>query len=275
MKAEPLVLFEVKEGGVAVITLNDLARMNPVTPPLMQGCLEAMKQVHEDHSIRALVLTANGRAFSVGADLAELSRWSREAGVDGTASLGERVADMMETGVTPLIAGLANSPVPVVCAINGPAAGGGVGFALAGDIVLAARSAYFYLPFAPALGAVPDMGASWQLPRAVGHARAMGMTLLGDRISAEQAERWGLIWACIDDDKLADEALRIARRLAAAPAHSALETRALYRASAGNSLEDQLDYERRRQMQLLDGECFTEGVEAFIGKRRPVFPGRR
>jgi 2-(1,2-epoxy-1,2-dihydrophenyl)acetyl-CoA isomerase len=180
---------------------------------------------------------------------------------------------MAEHG-NPLIAALRALPVPVVSAVQGAAAGGGVGLALAADIVVAARSAYFYLPFVPALGLVPDMGSSWFLPRAIGHARALGLTLLGDKLPAQQAADWGLIWSCVDDDKLHDEVRAIAARLAALPANAIGETRALFEASRENGLDRQLALERERQQVLIDGEAFAEGVRAFGERRKPVFRGR-
>jgi len=162
----------------------------------------------------------------------------------------------------------------VVCAVNGVAAGGGVGLALAADVVVAARSAYFYLPFVPALGAVPDMGASWALPRAVGRARALGLALLGDKLDAPRAADWGLVWACVDDGALMEEAWTLATRLAAMPAHAVAEARALFAASERNNLAQQLALERERQAQLIDGEAFAEGMRAFIERRPPVFRGR-
>ncbi len=281
MNNETGVLFEVDEGGIATLTLNEPDRLNPITTAIQQGCLDALQRVRDEKAIRVLILTAKGKAFCVGADLTQLAQWASGGGEgerEGESvhlSLGQQVSQMMAQSGNPIIEGLSTLPVPVVCAINGPAVGGGFGLALAGDIVIAARSAYFYLPFVPALGLVPDMGASWRLPRAVGSARAMGMALLGERVSGEQAADWGLIWTCIDDDKLGALALKTARRLAALPAHSALETRALLQAAGRNSLAQQLDLERIRQTELIDGESFAEGLAAFIGKRTAAFKPRR
>jgi 2-(1,2-epoxy-1,2-dihydrophenyl)acetyl-CoA isomerase len=181
---------------------------------------------------------------------------------------------MMADAGNPLVTGLRTLPVPVVCAVNGAAAGGGVGLALAADIVIAARSAFFYLPFAPALGLVPDLGASWTLPRAVGRARALGLTLLGNKLSAQEAAQWGLIWSCVDDAALADESRQIATRLARLPVHATHEVRELYRASEDNSLQEQLALEMQRQSALADRPAFAEGVRAFLEKRKPRFPSR-
>ena len=272
------VLFDVDEGGIATLTLNEPARLNPITTAIQQGCLNALQRVRDDKTIRAMVLTAKGKAFCVGADLTEFARWAKNAdpaaAETGQPSLGQQVGTMMEQTANLIIEGLNCLPVPVVCAVNGPAVGGGFGLALAGDVVIAARSAYFYLPFVPALGLVPDMGASWRLPRAVGQARAMGLTLLGDRLGAQQAVDWGLIWACAEDAQLAADALKIAQRLAALPAHAVQETRALFRASAVNTLAQQLAHEKSRQGELIDGASFAEGLAAFAGKRAAEFMPR-
>ena len=275
MNHQPSTLFEVDADGIATLTLNEPARLNPMTTAIQQGTLAALQRVRDDTTIRALILTGSGKAFCVGADLDQLTAWAQAAPGAGGSTLGDQVGDMMVQTANPIIQQLHDLPVPVVCAINGPAVGGGFGFALAGDMVIAAQSAYFYLPFVPALGLVPDMGASWRLPRAVGHARAMGMALLGERVTAPQAVQWGLIWASVDDTQLMPEALRLAQRLAMLPAHSAQETRALFRAAGGNTLPEQLAYEMQRQRVLINGESFNEGLKAFQGKRKAQFAKRR
>jgi 2-(1,2-epoxy-1,2-dihydrophenyl)acetyl-CoA isomerase len=267
----PSVLFDVID-GVAVATLNEAARMNPLSEALQAGLLDAIARVQRDSSIRAMLLTANGRGFCVGADLADFSRRASEMPAGDT--LGRQVGDMLTRSGNPIVRGLRTLPVPVVCAINGAAAGGGVGVALAGDLVIAARSAYFYLPFVPALGIVPDMGATWMLLRAVGRARTAALTLTGQKLSAEMAAEWGLIWGCAEDQDLQAEAMKLARQLAALPAHAVAETRALLDAAEENTFEQQLDLERDRQRELVDGESFAEGVRAFMERRKPVFRGR-
>jgi 2-(1,2-epoxy-1,2-dihydrophenyl)acetyl-CoA isomerase len=264
------VLLELQE-GVATITLDQGERMNPLTPALQQGLLDAVRQVRGNTAVRAVLLTARGRGFCVGADLADLRE--RAAGPDG-GSIGSYVGRMMEESGNRIMAGLRSLPVPVVCAVNGVAAGGGVGLALAADVVIAARSAYFYLPFVPSLGLVPDMGASWLLPRALGPARAMGLALTGAKLDAQQAADWGLIWACVDDERLAEEGQRLAARLAGLPPGAIDETRALFAAAERNSFTEQLALERERQAVLADGESFAEGVRAFAERRRPSFRGR-
>ena len=269
--SQAAVIFE-KRDGVAVATLNEGNRMNPLTEDVRAGLLDVLQHVHEDKAIRALLLTARGRGFCVGADLDDFGQRAAEAKPGET--LGGYVGSLMETSGNPIVAGLRALPVPVICAINGAAAGGGVGLALAADMVVAARSAYFYLPFVPALGIVPDMGASWALPRAVGRARSLGLALTGNKLSAQQAADWGLIWACVDDDQLATEGMKLALQLAALPAHAITEARALFAAAEANTLDQQLALEKERQRQLIDGDDFAEGLKAFGERRKPVFRGR-
>jgi len=236
---------------------------------LQQNLRELLARVCDEREARALVLTARGEAFCVGADL----------GDEGLAqlcdtTLGERVANAMHALSNRVVSDLRALPVPVVAAVNGATAGAGVGIALAADVVLAARSAYFYLPFMTKLGIVPDLGTTWFYDRLLGRGRATALTLLGDRLSAEQAEKWGLVWACVDDAALRGEALGIAQRLARLPAHAALETRRAYDAAGRNTLDEQLQYEAERQRELVDRPEFSEGVRAFIEKREPKFQPR-
>jgi 2-(1,2-epoxy-1,2-dihydrophenyl)acetyl-CoA isomerase len=261
------VLYELND-GIATITLNLPAKLNPIALELQQELREAFARVRSDHSVRAVLLTGAGKAFCAGADLSAM----REP-PEGT-TLGDQTAEWMQSMSNPLIEELRALPVPVVCAVNGPAAGAGVGLALACDIVLAARSAYFYLSFLPKLGIVPDLGCTWFIPRRVGPARAMGMALLDEKLGAETAAQWGLIWACIDDDRLLLEAQNIAQRLARLPAHAVLEARKAFEASERHTLPDQLHYESERQRELIDAPTFAEGVMAFLQKRAPVFPHR-
>jgi len=261
------VLYEVND-GIATITLNLPAKLNPIALELQEGLRDSLARVRMHNEIRAVVLTGAGKAFCVGADLSAMNP------PDDGKTLGNRTADWMQTLSHPLIEEIRALPVPVVCAVNGPAAGAGVGVALACDIVVAARSAYFYLPFLPKLGIVPDLGCTWFIPRRVGPARAMGMALLDEKLGAEAAAQWGLIWSCIDDDRLLLEAQNIAQRLARLPAHAVLEARKAIEASERHSLPEQLHYESERQRELLDKPTFAEGVMAFLQKRAPVFPQR-
>lgn len=266
--SEPPVLFDVAD-GIATLTLNEAAQMNPISTGMRQGCLQALARVSEDSSVRALILTGSGKAFCSGANLSDFDPDRPVA--DASRSAGRVIGDMMADAGNPIVTGLRTLRVPVVCALNGAAAGGGVGLALAADVVIAARSAFFYLPFAPALGLVPDLGASWTLPRAIGRARALGLTLLGNKLSAQEAAHWGLIWACVDDAELPVKSLQIAQRLARLPAHAVHEVRGLYEQSERNTFEQQLALERKRQMALADRPPFAEGVRAFLEKREPRF----
>ena len=262
-----LVVYEL-EDGVATLTLNLPAKLNPIAKDLQAELRDALARVTDDKAVRAVVLTGAGKAFCVGADLSAM-----HAPGDGK-TLGEETADWMQSLSHPLISGLCNLPVPVVCAVNGPAAGAGVGLALAADVTLAARSAFFYLPFLPKLGISPDLGCTWFIPRSIGRARAMGMALLDERVSAEKAAQWGLIWDCVDDALLLPEAQKVAQRLAKLPAHAVQEARSAFAASERHTLDEQMHYESERQRELIDKTSFGEGVAAFLQKRPPVFPGR-
>lgn len=269
--SECSVLFQVFD-GVAVATMNEGERMNPLSESLQAGLLDAVARVHDDKSIRALMLTGRGRGFCSGADLKDFSR--RAAEMPEGDTLGGYVGRMMKETGNPILHGLRTLPVPVVCAVNGAAAGGGFGLALAGDLVIAARSAFFYLPFVPALGIVPDYAAAWIGARTMGRARTAGLVLTGRKLAADKAADWGLIWDCVDDGKLQDEAMALARQLAELPAHAIVETRALLDAAERDTLAEQLELERQRQAALIDGESFAEGMRAFAERRQPKFRGR-
>jgi 2-(1,2-epoxy-1,2-dihydrophenyl)acetyl-CoA isomerase len=254
-----------RDGELAIITLANPERLNPMTHALQVGLRELVAQVAQDTSMRALVITGAGRAFCVGADLTGMSPPE-----DGR-SLGQRTADGMHALSNRVISDIRALPVPVVCAVNGATAGAGVGIALSADVVIAARSAYFYLPFMAKLGIVPDLGTTWFYQRLLGTGRASALTLLADKLPAEKAAAWGLIWDCVDDAQLMTNALTLARRLATLPAHAAIETRRAYEAAANNTLDAQLHYEAERQRELLDKPDFKEGVQAFLEKRPTRF----
>jgi 2-(1,2-epoxy-1,2-dihydrophenyl)acetyl-CoA isomerase len=265
MKSEH-VRFE-REGDVAVVTLDNPGRRNALSRGMQHGLRCVIDEIRATPSIRAVLLTAAGEAFCAGADLAG------NAIPEGQEHLtrGQATQMVMQELSNPLITGLRELPVPVVSALPGVAAGAGVGIALAADIVIAARSAYFYLPFIPKLGIVPDLGTTWFLEKLVGRGRATALTLLGSRLDAAKAEQWGLVWQCVDDAALRGEALAVARRLAKLPGHAALETRRAYEAAGRNDLRAQLQYEAERQCELLDRPEFDEGVRAFLEKREPDF----
>lgn len=257
------------DGEVAVVRMVNAKRMNPLTVQLQQELLCHLAVLRENAEIRALVLTGDANAFCVGADLASMSQRP-----DDGRSLGEWTADTMHEQTNRIVHELRALPFPVVVALNGAAAGAGVGLALAGDLTVAARSAYFLLPFLPRLGISPDMGSSWFLAHRIGLARATGLALLGDRLQGQQAVEWGLIWDCVDDEQLHSHCLALARRLAAGPAHAAKECRTLLESALRNGLAEQLHHEAERQRVLIDGPAFAEGVRAFAERREPVFPRR-
>jgi 2-(1,2-epoxy-1,2-dihydrophenyl)acetyl-CoA isomerase len=263
---DKLLLYESKD-GIATVTLNEPQKLNPFSIRLQRRLRAALALIRADRSVRVLVITGAGKAFSVGADLRGLEG---DAAAEGK-SRGTWVGDMLAEVTLPLLAELRELRVPTIAAVNGAVAGGSVGLALACDLVVAARSAYFYLPFAPQLGIIPDAGATWFLPRLVGSARALGLALLGDRLPAERAAAWGLVWACVDDEALQPTVRQLAQRLAALPAHAALEVRRAFRASLRNDLDTQLEYEAARQRELIDREAFAEGTRAFLARRPPVF----
>jgi 2-(1,2-epoxy-1,2-dihydrophenyl)acetyl-CoA isomerase len=258
--------FEV-EDGVALLRLNRPKVLNSLNAQLMDEMRSALAAVSEDDGARALVLTGNGRGFCAGADLAA---GEMTPGV----SVGEAVAQSMDDRFNPLIRDLFHLNKPVVAAVNGTTAGGGVGVALAADIVIAARSASFKLVFVPRLGIVPDCGASFFLQRLIGRARALGVSMLGDSLPAERAAEWGLIWSCVDDGELMQQAMDIAARLAAGPTLAFPRLRSVLAAAEHNTLDQQLDLERDAQRILCDSEDFLEGTMAFLQKRKPKFKGR-
>lgn len=261
-------ILYTREGSVACITLNQPDRLNPVNAEMVGEFREALAAVRADKSLRALLVTAKGKLFSSGADLANGAFNAQ------SESRGIRAGRVMRNAINPMIAELHELPVPVVTALNGGAAGGGVGLALAADIVLAARSAYFYLPFIKKLGLVPDAGASYFLQRRLGPARTLALGLTGERLSAEKAEQWGLIHACVDDEALVPTAMEMAQQLARLPAHGIIEARRISEAASRNDLRGQLEYETERQEILFDLPTLEEGVKAFFEKRDPEFPGR-
>lgn len=266
--AEPQWVLYALDDGIATLTLNLPAKLNPIARDLQVELRDTLQRIGDDRAVRAVILTGAGKAFCVGADLSAMA--PGEAG----KSLGAQTAEAMQALSNPLIEMLRNLPVPLVAAVNGPAAGAGVGLALAADVTIAARSAYFYLPFLPKLGIVPDLGCTWAIPRRTGRARAMGMALLDERVSAERAVQWGLVWACVDDTQLMEEARAIAQRLARLPAHAVTEARDAFDASERHTLKEQLHYESERQRELIDSPAFREGVSAFLQKRPPVFESR-
>ena len=257
-------ILVAQEAGVLSITLNRPEKLNAFNPEMHERLRAALQQADDDPAVRAVLLTGAGRGFCAGQDLAERDV-SGSAPIDLSVSIGSHY--------NPLVRRLRALPKPVVCAVNGVAAGAGANIALACDLVLAARSASFVQAFAR-IGLVPDSGGTWFLPRKVGMARAMGLALLGDKLSAEDAERWGLIWKMFDDKDLLPEAKKLAAQLACGPTKGYALLKKALNASAGNSLEAQLDLERDLQRDAGASEDYREGVSAFKQKRKPTFKGK-
>ncbi len=263
--ADSTVLLRISD-GVAIITLNRPDKLNAFTAAMHDDLARIFDRIELDRAIRAVLLTGAGRGFSAGQDLNE-----RAGGLPG----GDLVdlGDTLERFYNPLIRRIVGLERPVICAVNGVAAGAGANLALACDIVLAARSARFIQAFVK-IGLVPDSGGSFMLPRLVGRARAMAMTMLGEPISAEQAADWGLIWRVVDDDLLQDEAEQLARHLATQPTRGLGLIKRAMNASAGNDLDRQLDLERDLQREAGRSEDYREGVAAFLEGRQAEFKGR-
>ncbi len=260
------VLMERLEAGVLTLTLNRPERLNAFNVALHEALLEALGRAAADPGCRALLLTGAGRGFCAGQDLSD-----RVVVPDAERS---DLGLSLEKRYNPLIRALRRLPKPIVCAVNGAAAGAGANVALACDIVLAAKSAQFLQAFAR-IGLIPDAGGTWILPRLVGEARARALMMLADPIGAEEAEAWGMIYRAVDDSDLMGEARTLAARLAAGPTHAlGLIKRALL-ASPANSLDAQLDLERDLQRDAGGRDEYREGVRAFLEKRPAEFIGKQ
>ncbi len=258
------ILFAIA-GGVARLTLNRPDRLNSFNDAMHAEVRDALALLRIDESVRVMVLTGAGRGFCAGQDLGDRA----VSPGDATPDLGASI----ERNYRPLVLALRSLPMPVVAAVNGVAAGAGANLALACDLVIAAKSASFIQAFAK-IGLIPDSGGTYFLPRLVGEARAMGLAMLGDKLGAEDAAAWGLIWRAVDDAAFATEVDALAQKLAAAPTRALAAIKATLRASARNTLEAQLDLERDVQRELGGSADYREGVAAFLAKRPPQFRGR-
>jgi len=265
---EPLIQ-SAQTGAVRTLTLARPQALNSFTSAMLQALLEALDQSAEDPDVRCVVLTGAGRAFCAGQDLSDPLVAPDPAPGAPAKDLGV----MIERFYTPLVRRLRSMPVPVVAAVNGVAAGAGANLALSCDIVIAAHSASFIQAFSK-IGLVPDAGGTWLLPRLVGRAQALGLTLLGDKLGAEQAERIGLIWKCVDAAALQDEAQALAQRLAVMPSRALAMTRQAIDQAQTVPMEQALANEMAMQRELGWAHDYLEGVAAFAAKRAPVFSDR-
>ncbi|PZQ10861.1 MAG: 2-(1,2-epoxy-1,2-dihydrophenyl)acetyl-CoA isomerase [Ancylobacter novellus] len=261
--ANPPLLVE-RRGAVALMTLNRPERINAFTPALLSAIGEALDDAVADRAVRAIVFTGAGRGFCSGQDLVAFASLPEE----------ERdVARMLERSYEPVIAKLRACPLPIVAAVNGVAAGAGANFAALADIVVAGRSAFFVEAFGK-IGLIPDVGGTWTLPRLIGSARAKALCLTGEPLPAETARDWGLVWAVYEDDRLVEDAVALAARLAAGSASAITLTKRAFAASADNTFEDQIALERALQAEAGASPDCAEGVAAFREKRAPKWGER-
>lgn len=257
------ILFDLS-GGIARLTLNRPDKLNSFTAAMHGEVADALTRIENDGA-RVLILTGMGRGFCAGQDLSE-----RQMAADGIPpDLGETV----EKFYAPLVRRLNALPMPVVVGVNGIAAGAGANLAFAGDIVIAKASASFIQSFCR-LGLIPDTGGTYVLPRLVGRARAMGLAMLGDKISAQQAQDWGLIWQCVPDAEFDATLDKLATHFASAPTRGLAGTKQALQVSLQNDLETQLNLERDLMRELGRSADYAEGVAAFMGKREPQFKGQ-
>jgi len=251
-----------KAQGLATLTLNAPDKLNAVSRKMIAEIKQAWEEIGADGSVRAVLLTGNGRGFCAGADLSDPDR--KNDADSGSA---------LDKFFNPVIRTMRSLPKPIVAAVNGVAAGVGMSFALASDIAIAAKSASFLQAFAR-IGLLPDGGSTWFLPRLVGEQRARALAMLAPQISAEQAKQWGLIWDVVEDAALMPTATELAQRLANGPTQSLARIKDAMNRAAQNDLGQQLDIERDFQRELGRTEDFREGVTAFLAKRKAEFKGQ-
>lgn len=261
--SSPSILLEI-QNGVAKIVLNRPDKLNSFTASMLSDFGVALKAVSKDQSVRVLVITGAGRGFCAGQDLNARRRDDGAPDID----LGKT----LDTLYHPVLHNIRSLEMPVIAAVNGVAAGAGCNIALACDLVLASKSASFIQAFCK-IGLIPDCGGTWSLQRLVGRQRALGMALLGDKISAEQAESWGLIWKCIEDEAFPTEIEQLVRHLASQPTYGLSLIKRAINEGATNSFKEQLDLERDFQKLAGQSQDYKEGVLAFLEKRAPNFIG--
>jgi 2-(1,2-epoxy-1,2-dihydrophenyl)acetyl-CoA isomerase len=250
--------------GVAVLTFNRPDTLNSFTQDMHEEVKVAMKDARTNTAVRCLVITGAGRGFCAGQDL-------NDRAVKVTVERPD-LGESIEKYYNPLIRGIMTMEKPVICAVNGVAAGAGASIALACDLVIAARSAAFVQVFCK-IGLVPDSGGTWNLPRALGLPRAKGLALLGDKLPAEKAEAWGMIWQCVDDDQLMPEVKKLAEHLATQPTKGLAMIKKLLNESFSTPMHQQLENEKYTMRVLGQSHDYQEGVAAFMQKRKPVFKG--
>ena len=258
-----------RDGAVQTLTLNRPQALNSFNGAMHDALSSALKAAAADHEVRCVVITGAGRGFCAGQDLSDPA-----VAPDLTPGAEPRdIGNLIEARYKPLAMLIHQFPVPVIAAVNGVAAGAGANLALNCDIVLAARSASFIQAFSK-IGLLPDCGGTWLLPRLVGRANALALAMLGDKCSAEEAQRIGMIWRCVDDAALADEAQSLARRLAAMPSKALAETRRAFDIPDHMDLSTALSMEGEVQRRLGRSHDYLEGVSAFFAKRAPSFKDR-
>lgn len=266
--SEPLVLV-TQSGAVQTLALNRPAALNSFTAEMHAALLAALEAAAANSDVRCVVITGTGRAFCAGQDLSDPAVAPDLAPGAPAKDLGH----VIDHWYRPLCLCIRSMPVPVIAAVNGVAAGAGANLALGCDMVLAARSASFIQAFTK-IGLLPDTGGTWLLPRLVGRAQALGLAFLGDKLPAAEAERLGLIWRCVDDAALQDEAQALAQRLAGMPVKALVATRNAIDAAAQMDYAQALAHEATVQRTLGASSDYREGVAAFLGKRAPSFTNR-